>query len=99
MAKKYKCDAANILISWQVHRGCVVLPKSVTPSRIESNLKRKTFSIRCLSGMTILSCYAVIDLSAEDVQKIEKEAASKPQHRVVNPNWTDVFEDDKKAKL
>ena len=47
----------------------------------------------------MLSCYAVIDLSAEDVQKIEKEAASKPQHRVVNPNWTDVFEDGKKAKL
>jgi hypothetical protein len=30
---------ATILISYQVNRGCVVLPKSVTPSRITENLK------------------------------------------------------------
>lgn len=29
----------TVLISYQVSRGVVVLPKSVTPSRIESNLK------------------------------------------------------------
>ena len=37
LAEKYKVDPANVLISWAVWRGTVVLPKSVTPSRIESN--------------------------------------------------------------
>ncbi|KAI5478194.1 hypothetical protein MNV49_005361 [Pseudohyphozyma bogoriensis] len=37
IAKEHGVDPANILISWQVERGCVVLPKSVTPSRIISN--------------------------------------------------------------
>ena len=39
IAKKYDVSAATILISYQVNRGCIVLPKSVTPSRIESNLQ------------------------------------------------------------
>lgn len=39
MAAKYKVTPATILISYQINRGCIVLPKSVTPSRIEENLK------------------------------------------------------------
>ncbi|KAL2835335.1 NADP-dependent oxidoreductase domain-containing protein [Aspergillus pseudoustus] len=39
IAAKYNVSPATILISYQVNRGCVVLPKSVTPSRIESNLQ------------------------------------------------------------
>lgn len=39
IAKAHGVDPANILISWQVARGAVVLPKSVTPSRIVSNFK------------------------------------------------------------
>lgn len=39
LASKYNVSAANIMISWAVWRGTVVLPKSVTPSRIESNIK------------------------------------------------------------
>lgn len=39
MAAKYKVAPATILISYQVNRGSIVLPKSVTPSRIEDNLK------------------------------------------------------------
>lgn len=39
MAEKYRTSPASILISYQVNRGCIVLPKSVTPSRIEDNLK------------------------------------------------------------
>lgn len=44
LAHKYNVDPANILISWAVWRGTVVLPKSVTPSRIESNFKIVTLS-------------------------------------------------------
>jgi glycerol 2-dehydrogenase (NADP+) len=39
MAEKYKVLPATILISYQVNRGCIVLPKSVTAARIEQNLK------------------------------------------------------------
>ncbi|KAJ5833298.1 hypothetical protein N7474_001609 [Penicillium riverlandense] len=39
IAKKYDVTPATILISYQVNRGCIVLPKSVTFSRIEDNLK------------------------------------------------------------
>ncbi|SCU78279.1 LAFA_0A05842g1_1 [Lachancea sp. 'fantastica'] len=39
VAQKYNVDAAQILISWAVARGYVVLPKSVTPSRIKSNFQ------------------------------------------------------------
>ncbi|KAJ5963057.1 hypothetical protein N7481_013362 [Penicillium waksmanii] len=39
IAKKYDVSPATILISYQVNRGCIVLPKSVTLSRIDANLK------------------------------------------------------------
>ncbi|GAA5895825.1 hypothetical protein JCM6882_001390 [Rhodosporidiobolus microsporus] len=39
LAKKYDTGPANILISWQVARGVIVLPKSVTPERIRSNFR------------------------------------------------------------
>ncbi|PWN47705.1 putative GCY1-galactose-induced protein of aldo/keto reductase family [Violaceomyces palustris] len=39
MAQAHGVKGANILISWQVARGANPLPKSVTPSRIEENLK------------------------------------------------------------
>jgi glycerol 2-dehydrogenase (NADP+) len=39
MAANYKVTPAAILISYQINRGCNALPKSVTPSRIEENLK------------------------------------------------------------
>jgi len=39
IAKKHEVDSATVLISWLVGRGIVALPKSVTPSRIESNFK------------------------------------------------------------
>jgi glycerol 2-dehydrogenase (NADP+) len=39
VADKHNESVATILISWAVNRGTVVLPKSVTPSRIESNRK------------------------------------------------------------
>jgi glycerol 2-dehydrogenase (NADP+) len=39
IAAKHSVEPATVLISYQVNRGVVVLPKSVTPKRIESNLK------------------------------------------------------------
>ncbi|CEI90760.1 Putative Alcohol dehydrogenase [Rhizopus microsporus] len=39
IADKHKVTPAQILLSWGIHRGCSVIPKSVTPSRIVSNLQ------------------------------------------------------------
>jgi diketogulonate reductase-like aldo/keto reductase len=39
IANKHKVTPAQILLSWGIHRGCSVIPKSVTPSRIVSNLQ------------------------------------------------------------
>ncbi|KNG90755.1 aldehyde reductase 1 [Aspergillus nomiae NRRL 13137] len=39
IADKLGKDPAAVLISWAVQRGTAVLPKSVTPSRIESNFQ------------------------------------------------------------
>ncbi|KAK1922820.1 putative glycerol dehydrogenase [Papiliotrema laurentii] len=39
IAKKHNVSVATILISYQVNRGCIVLPKSVTAQRITDNLK------------------------------------------------------------
>lgn len=41
VAKKLNKDPAILLISWAIQRGSAVLPKSVTPSRIESNFQGK----------------------------------------------------------
>ncbi|KAF8752144.1 reductase [Rhizoctonia solani] len=38
IAKDLKITPAQVIISWHVQRGTVVLPKSVTPSRVEENL-------------------------------------------------------------
>ena len=39
LAKKAGMDPGQILVSWGIQRGTVVLPKSVTPSRIASNFQ------------------------------------------------------------
>jgi diketogulonate reductase-like aldo/keto reductase len=38
IAAKHAVEPAQVLIAWQVQRGVVVIPKSVTPARIASNL-------------------------------------------------------------
>lgn len=39
IAEKHNVPVATILLSYQVNRGCVVLPKSVTEKRITDNLR------------------------------------------------------------
>lgn len=39
IANKHDIEPGNVLLSYLNNRGIVVLPKSVTPARIEKNLK------------------------------------------------------------
>ncbi|MFW7380198.1 MAG: aldo/keto reductase [Oligoflexus sp.] len=39
IAKKHNASPGQVLISWQLHRGHSVIPKSVSPDRIKENLK------------------------------------------------------------
>lgn len=41
MAEKLGKTPAQVVLSWLAQRGIVILPKSVTPSRIHSNLESK----------------------------------------------------------
>lgn len=54
ISKKYNAEPAQILINWGLSRGYCVLPKSVTPKRIESNLKQFTISEEDLKKVTCL---------------------------------------------
>ncbi|GAC73646.1 aldo/keto reductase family proteins [Moesziomyces antarcticus T-34] len=44
IAKAHSADPAQVVVSWAAQRGVVALPKSVTPSRIETNHKLITLS-------------------------------------------------------
>lgn len=39
LAKKYRATPAQICLAWNIQRGCVVLPKSVSPERLRENLE------------------------------------------------------------
>lgn len=61
IADKHGVQGSNILISWLIKRGINPLPKSVTPSRIENNLKTVALS----------------DEEFEQIQKLAKDHPAK----------------------
>lgn len=55
VAKELNMDPGVVLGSWGVQRGTVVLPKSVTPSRIASNLQVKSLPKSAFEKLNSLS--------------------------------------------
>ena len=55
VANKYGKSSAQILIKWQAQRGIVVIPKSVTPARIASNMDIWDFDLTPQEMATIAS--------------------------------------------
>lgn len=53
IAEAHKCDPAQVLVSWPLHEGICVLPKSVTPQRIKDNFKVVALTFDDLSELNI----------------------------------------------
>jgi glycerol 2-dehydrogenase (NADP+) len=88
IAKKNGVSPATILISYQVNRGIVVLPKSVTASSKFLLGLRVTFSgsstnARLFSGIT--DNLNTIKLDEEDMKTLNEMAANGKQQRVNTP--------------
>lgn len=86
IAKKLGKDPGQVLVSWGVQRGSIVLPKSVTASRIESNFQDFVIPPEYMSELDALERHKRFNFPArwgfdifeeagtEAVQKIAKEA-------------------------
>jgi len=57
IAKKLGKPPANVLTSWSVQRGVNVIPKSVTPERIISNLEVFELSPEDFETLNRLECH------------------------------------------
>lgn len=68
IAKKLGKDPAGLLISWAVQRGSSVLPKSVTPSRIESNFQCISFVHSLTVNLRKPSILIIIDFTIPDAE-------------------------------
>ncbi|KIJ59960.1 hypothetical protein HYDPIDRAFT_32690 [Hydnomerulius pinastri MD-312] len=73
IANKYGLKTADILLAYLLAKDVVVLPKSVTPARIESNFTG------ALAGYS--------KLTPEDVAKLDGVAAGGKQKRLIMPPW------------
>ncbi|GAB7334760.1 hypothetical protein MBLNU13_g06687t1 [Cladosporium sp. NU13] len=74
VAKSLDMDPGVVLGSWGVQRGTVVLPKSVTPSRIASNLKVKELPAEQLKRLNDLERHKRFNFPARWGNDIFEEA-------------------------
>ncbi|KAF8997112.1 NADP-dependent oxidoreductase domain-containing protein [Cyathus striatus] len=73
VAQKHSLQTSDVLLGYLVAKGVVVLPKSVTPARIASNL----------TGAVAASK----KLDSDDIKKLDGLAAEGKQKRFITPPW------------
>lgn len=56
IADKYKKSYAQIMLRWCIEEGMVILPKSVTPSRIQENIELFDFKLSSDDLQTLATC-------------------------------------------
>ncbi|KAK5739912.1 hypothetical protein LTR17_005008 [Elasticomyces elasticus] len=91
VGKKLDMDPGVVLGSWGVQRGTVVLPKSVTPSRIASNLKVKEIPAAELKELDSLERHKRFNFPARWGYDIFDEAGQE----AVNKAAKDAAEENK----
>ncbi|OQV05087.1 hypothetical protein CLAIMM_09880 [Cladophialophora immunda] len=103
VAEKNGVDPAQVLIAWArrlpVQRGTVAIPKSSTPSRIQSNFNGPSVRVSFLKPPPLIANKTVPELSHEDFQLIDEIIVRDPskRNRFVNfdPIWgTSQFDYD-----
>ncbi|KAJ3712709.1 Aldo/keto reductase [Lentinula raphanica] len=73
IAEKHSVQPSDVLLGWLVAHNIVALPKSVTPSRILSNLTGTLTALK--------------KLQKEDIAELDGLAASGKQKRFIMPPW------------
>lgn len=56
IAREHHVTPAQVLIAWAIHRGTAVIPKSVTPSRIQQNLAAADVTLTDVNLSTMEGC-------------------------------------------
>jgi aldehyde reductase len=82
IAAKHKKTAAHVLIRWQIQRGVVVIPKSVTPARIIDNGKVGDF---------LLSDEDMAAISALNTNQRLNKGGS---WTTAGQSWTELWDED-----
>ncbi|EIN08258.1 Aldo/keto reductase [Punctularia strigosozonata HHB-11173 SS5] len=73
LSKKYDLQPSDVLLGYLLAKDIVILPKSITPSRVASNL---------VGAVT-----AANKFSKDDLDKLDAVAASGKQKRFIMPPW------------
>lgn len=98
LAEKLDKTPAQIVLSWVVQRGIVVLTKSVTPSRIKSNLQGRSTSTQVDRHRRRADIETVFELPADAFEKV---SSLDKNHRYNLPArlGVDIFGDAKPEVL
>lgn len=87
LGRRLGMDGGQLLASWGIQRGTVVLPKSVTPSRIKSNMQVKELPMNAFEALSALERHKRFnvqsrwgydifeELGDEQVQKVAQDCA------------------------